>query len=56
VRAVFVYGFAKSERSNISAVEVAALKELASELLRYGDSQIDAAISAGELTEIPFHE
>ena len=39
-RAFFVYGFAKSERSNVSRDEIATLTELASELLAYDDGAI----------------
>lgn len=35
MRALFVYGFAKSERANITKDELAALRELASEILAY---------------------
>ncbi|HCK84093.1 MAG TPA: addiction module toxin RelE [Hyphomonadaceae bacterium] len=48
----FVYGFAKSERANISAKELKALKKLADEMLGYTASQILAACKAGELIEV----
>jgi hypothetical protein len=48
----FVYGFAKSERDNIEIDEVAALKELATELLNMPPQSRALAIQAGELTEI----
>jgi hypothetical protein len=51
-RAFFVYGFAKSERSNVSQDEVAALKELASELLAYDDRAIARAVASGTLIEV----
>ena len=55
-RAFFVYGFAKSDRPNISQVELAALKELASEMLLYGDSEIAKAIESGSLIEVICNE
>lgn len=55
-RAFFVYGFAKSERANISQDELAALKELASEMLAYGEAEITKAIESGPLIEVTCHE
>lgn len=48
----FVYGFAKSERANISAKELKALKKLADEMLGYSAAQVSAAHKAGELIEL----
>jgi hypothetical protein len=39
-RAVFVYGFAKNERANITQDELATLKELAAEILTYDDTTL----------------
>ena len=50
--AFFVYGFAKSERANISAKELKALKKLADELFGYSPAQIATAEKAGELIEL----
>jgi hypothetical protein len=55
-RAFFVYGFAKSERANISQDELAALKELASEMLAYGETEITNAMELGPLIEVICHE
>lgn len=46
------YGFAKSERANVSAKELKALKKLADELLGYSAAKITAAAAAGELIEL----
>ncbi len=51
-RAFFVHVFAKSQRANISQDELAALKELASELLAYDESQIARAAASGPLIEV----
>lgn len=51
-RAFFVYGFAKSARSNVAPDELAALKELASVLLAYGDREISMAVKSGVLIEV----
>lgn len=51
-RAFFVYGFAKSDRANITQDELAALKELASEMLAYNEAEITKAIESGPLIEV----
>ncbi len=48
----FAHGFAKSEKANVSAKELKALKRLANLLLRYADAELVAAKSAGELVEV----
>jgi hypothetical protein len=55
-RAFFVYGFSKSDRANISPDELAALKELATEMLSYDDAQIKKAIEAESLIEVKCNE
>ena len=50
--AFFIYGFAKNQRDNITPRELAALKALASELLRYDDAQRQQATTGGILKEI----
>ena len=56
VRAFFVYGFAKSDRANITQDELAALRELASEMLAYDDAEITKAIESGPLIEVTCDE
>ena len=48
----FVFGFEKNERDNIEPDELAALKRLATDLLKLADNHLDTAIRAGALTEI----
>ena len=55
-RAFFVYGFAKSERANISQDELAALKELSTELLAYTEGEIMRAVASGPLIEVTCNE
>src|SRR5260370_3948681 len=55
-RAVFVYGFAKNERANITQDEVATLKELASQILAYDDKSLAQAVAFGTLIEVICHE
>lgn len=54
-RAYFVYGFAKSSRSNIRADELAAFRKLATELLNLDDTAIGAALANGTITEVIDH-
>lgn len=51
-RAVFAYGFAKSDRDNIRADELTALRELAAELLEYDEEELAQALEAGALIEM----
>ena len=51
-RAFFVYGFAKSNRANVSEDELTALNELATEMLGYYDAEITKAIESGRLIEV----
>ena len=54
--AFFVYGFAKSERDNIRPDELKAFRRLASEMLRYGEAELSAAMKNRTLREIECHE
>jgi hypothetical protein len=51
-RWIFVFGFEKNERANISAKELEALKMLAGDLLALSSVQIQAAIDSGDLLEV----
>lgn len=51
-RAIFLFGFAKNERSTISASEQRALARLARELLSYGDAQIERALRHRAIIEV----
>ena len=51
-RAVFAYGFAKNERSNIRDDEVADFRKLAAAILAYDDSDLAIAIETGALIEV----
>ena len=55
-QAFFIYGFAKNQRSNITAKEKQALKRMARELLGYGDRQLNQALKQGALIEIKVQE
>jgi hypothetical protein len=55
-RAVFVYGFAKNERANITQDELEALKELANQVLAYDERALAQAVAFGTLIEVTCHE
>jgi hypothetical protein len=51
-RWVFLYGFAKNERDNVSPDELAALQMLAAELLGLSATELGTRVEAGVLEEI----
>lgn len=51
-RWVFLFGFGKNERDNITARELVVLQETAKDLLAFNDKQLEIAIERGELLEI----
>lgn len=50
--AFFVHGFAKSDKANVSAQELRALKALAETLLGFDAAALKAATAAGALVEL----
>jgi hypothetical protein len=55
-RAVFLFGFAKNERDNLTAVELADLKMVGRDLLALTEPQIKKAVAAGQLQEVRYDE
>lgn len=53
-RAVFAFGFAKSETDNIDARDEARLKALAALTLGYSDHEITSLVEAGKLSEVRY--
>jgi len=51
-RAIFLFGFAKNERENISPDELVFLRDLAENWLAAGAARIQQEIEAGNLKEI----
>jgi len=51
-RAVFVHGFAKSEKDNIDKDELVALKKLAAELRAYDDKALAQVVASGVLAKV----
>jgi hypothetical protein len=54
--AVFVYGFPKSSKANLGAIELDAYKKLAQVFLGFNDQDTVKALSAGELKEVDTHD
>lgn len=55
-RAVFLYGFAKNERDNISDEELLTLKDIASSWLKATEKGISKALEDEVLTEVEYGE
>jgi hypothetical protein len=53
-RAVFLFGFAKSDQANISAEDERDLKDYGAMLLALQDKDIDLMIENGELWEVEY--
>ena len=51
-KAIFMYGFSKNKKDNITKKEEEALKALAKNYFSYNESQIRQAIKAGKLVEV----
>jgi hypothetical protein len=55
-RAVFLFGFAKSEQANLDDDELAYWKKVGRSYLGLGDEAIEATITAEELTEVHYED
>ena len=55
-RAVFLYGFAKSERDNIEADELETLKEIGAAWLEAKKERLEYAIKEGILREVSYDD
>jgi hypothetical protein len=53
-RAVFAYGFAKSDRANIDADEEKQFKEAAHHVLRLTEKQIEELLKNGDFVEVRY--
>ncbi len=51
-RAFFLHGFAKSDRENLRRTELRAVRELADEMLRLGDADLNAMLANGTIREV----
>ncbi len=51
-RSVFVYGFAKSARSNIGVKELSLWRTVAAAFLAMNGPALEAAVAASEVTEV----
>ncbi len=55
-RAVFVFGFAKNERDNITSDQLADLKAAATDILKRSGASLAEDVEAGRLLEIDYDE
>jgi hypothetical protein len=55
-RAVFLFGFAKSQRANIDDDEIAYWQRIGRTYLGLDDDGLEAAITVGELIEVTYDE
>lgn len=55
-RAVFAFGFAKSDMANVDDADEAYLKKAAKLVLGFADEQMDAEIAAGRMLEVKCDE
>jgi hypothetical protein len=55
-RAVFLYGFAKSDQENLDPEELREYQKLGQLYLRFGETDIAKAIRGGELQEVKEHD
>jgi hypothetical protein len=55
-RAIFVYGFAKSDRANIDADEEKQFKEAARHVLQLTERQMAELVKEGDFVKVKGHE
>ena len=55
-KAIFIYGFSKGDKSNITKKEEESLKDLAKIYFCYDENKINKAIKAGVLIEVHTNE
>ena len=55
-RAVFVYGFAKSDQANLSLVELREYQKLARIYMRFTEADLAKALEGNELQEIDIND
>jgi hypothetical protein len=55
-RSVFIFGFAKNERDNISDEELATLRDVGRGFLTADDGAFARALAAGVIQEVPYGE
>ncbi len=50
--AIFIHGFSKKEKSNLSSQELAALKEFAKILVKFSPKELSVAIEKNDFIEV----
>lgn len=53
-RWIFLVGFKKNEKANVSTMELGALQELSSDLLKFTERDLERAIAEHELIEVSY--
>lgn len=53
-RAIVVFAFAKSDRANLTADEVAGFRKIAAPLLALSHAELDEKVKAGSLIEVDY--
>ena len=53
-RSVFVYGFPKSAKANLSPIELDAYRKLAQIFLGFSDADMEKALKEGEVEEVNY--
>lgn len=54
--AIFLYGFAKNMKADLSPEELEVYQNLARLYVRFGDTELSKAVQGGELQEIENHD
>jgi hypothetical protein len=50
--AIFIHGFAKNEKSNLTKRELVVFKEMSKVILGFSSAQVDTAIKKGDFIEV----
>ena len=54
IRSVFLYGFPKNDKADLTDLELDSLKQLAKIYLRLSDVDMEKALKAGEIKEVNY--
>jgi hypothetical protein len=54
IRSVFLYGFPKNDKTNLTGLELDSLKKLAKIYVRLSDVDMERALTAGEIKEVNY--
>jgi hypothetical protein len=54
IRSVFLYGFPKNDKGNLSDLELKELKKVAKIFLQFSDIEMEKALNEGEIKEVNY--